>query len=437
MIAALRLPQFRLLFAGLVVSMVGDSSMLLVPAILMKDLTGSAGAAGLTIMFFMLPICAAPAFGWIIDRFPRRTVLVVACLLSAAALTPLLTVDGRGDWWVIYAVSAAMGASYVCVFGSVTALVKDLVAEDLLAGANSAVHTVRQGLRLGGPLLGAAIYSLAGIGPVALLNMASFLVAALVFALLGAAGSPPPRSRFILWTELTAGARIIAGSAAVRRSVLVICVVFLAGGVAESAIFAVITDGLHRPPAFIGVLATTTGIGAIVGGLAAARIIARQGELATIGAGAALYGLATIGMSVPALPAVIVAAAATGVGLTIPIIARVTLLQRSTPAPLLGRTAAAYDAVAGIGQVVSIAAGAALVSVISYRLLLPVLGTLVLAAACYAWRGAPMTRRPGVSRSPRDPRSRRADEEPSRPARRAARPVGERGLTHDMPSPAP
>jgi MFS family permease len=392
MMAALRLPQFRLLFTGLVVSMVGDSAMMLVPAILMKDLTGSSGAAGLTVMFFMLPICAAPAFGWVIDRFRRRTVLVVTCVLSALALVPLLTVDGRGDWWTVYAVSATMGASYVCVFGSVTALVRDLVPAEHLAGANSAIQTVRQGLRLGGPLLGAALYTVAGIGPVALLNLASFLAAALVFRLLRVRESPPPRSRFVLWTELTAGARVIAGTPAVRRSVVAICGLFLAGGLTESAIFAVVTEGLHRPPAFVGVLATVTGVGAILGGLAASRVITRHGELATVGIGTAVYAVATIGMSVPALPAVVAAAAATGIGLTIPFIARVTLLQKSAPAHLIGRATTAYDAVGGICQVVSIAAGALLVSVVSYRVLLPVFGVLVLAAAAYAWRGADLTR---------------------------------------------
>jgi MFS family permease len=432
MIAALRRPQFRMLFAALVVSMVGDSSMLLVPAIAMKDLTGSASAAGLAIMFFMLPICAAPAFGWVIDRFRRRTVLVAACVLSAAALTPLLTVDDAGDWWIIYAVSAAMGASYVCVFGSVTALVKDLVPEHLLAGANSAIQTVRQGLRLGGPLLGAALYTLAGIGPVALLNMASFLVAAVVFGLLRVHEELPPRSRFVLWTELTAGVRIIAGTPAVRRSVVAICTLFLAGGVTESAIFAVVGAGLDRPPAFVGVLATVTGAGAILGGLTATRIIARHGELATIGAGTAIYGLALVSMSVPTLPTVIAAAAGTGVAVTFPFIARVTLLQRSTPAHLIGRATTAYDSIGGISQVIAIAGGAMLVSVVSYRILLPALGVPVLAAAVYAWRGKDRVstrERAGPSlpaaRVVRELRGRRRpvrDGPPGRPARVPAAP---------------
>lgn len=387
MIAALRQPGFRLVFAALVISMIGDSAFLLVPGILMNDLTGSAGAAGLTILFFMLPICVAPAFGWLIDRARRRTFVVTTCLLSAVALLPLLAVDDRHDWPIVYTVSAAMGASYVCVFGAVTALVKDLLPDHLLAGANSAIHTVRQGLRLGGPLIGAALYTTVGIGAVAVLDAVSFLAAAALFGLIPPTGpasvTRPPVTR----AELTAGIRFIAAHTAVRRSVIAICILFTAGGIGESAIFAVVTDGLHRRPAFVGVLATTTGIGAILGGLAATRLIHRTGELTAIAAGVAVYGLATIGMAIPALPVVILAAVGTGIGLTIPIIGRVTLLQRSAPSHLLGRANTAYDAIGGITQVAAIGAGAAVLTVVDYRLLLLLLGGVVLAAAIYAHRG--------------------------------------------------
>jgi MFS family permease len=398
MLAALRRADFRLLFAGLVVSMIGDSAMLLVPGILMKDLTGSAGAAGLTIFFFTLPICAAPAFGWLIDRIRRRTFLIGTSLLSAVALLPLLAVHDRDDWWIVYAVSAAMGASYVCMFGALTALLKDLLPADLLAGANGAIQTVRQGLRLGGPLLGAGIYAAFGIGVVAVLDILSFVVAAGLFALLAFDEPPKPaRSRTALLAEIGAGARFIVHDAAVRRSIIAIGVLFVAGGVGESAMYAIVSDGLHRPPAFVSVIASTMGVGAVVGGLIAARIVNRRGELAAVGAGVAVYGVATIGFSLPVLPAVIGAAVAAGIGLTVPLVGRVTLLQRSTPAHLIGRAATAYDAIGGTCQVVAIAAGAYLVTVVSYRVLLPVLGVMVIAAAVYAVRGAVLTR------PPRDP----------------------------------
>jgi hypothetical protein len=53
--AVLRLPDFRLLFAGLSASMVGDALMVLVYAIWVKSLTGSSGAAGLVTLFIALP----------------------------------------------------------------------------------------------------------------------------------------------------------------------------------------------------------------------------------------------------------------------------------------------------------------------------------------------------------------------------------------------
>ena len=93
-------------------------------------------------------------------------------------------------------------------------------------------------------------------------------------------------------------------------------------------------------------------------------------------------------MSVPVLPVVVAAAVGTGVGLTVPIVGRVTLLQRTAPSHLLGRANTASDAIGGIIQVIAIGAGAALVTVVDYRLLLPALGTAVLAAAGYAHRGA-------------------------------------------------
>ncbi len=52
---------FSLLYAGLVASMLGDSLMLIVLAVWVKDLTGSNGAAGATFFWLALPALVAPA----------------------------------------------------------------------------------------------------------------------------------------------------------------------------------------------------------------------------------------------------------------------------------------------------------------------------------------------------------------------------------------
>ena len=68
MLSAFRQRGFPPLYAGLLTSMVGDSLMLIVLAVWVKDLTGSSGAAGATFFWLALPSLIAPVFGLVVDR---------------------------------------------------------------------------------------------------------------------------------------------------------------------------------------------------------------------------------------------------------------------------------------------------------------------------------------------------------------------------------
>src|SRR5436190_1820178 len=182
--AVLRRPEFRLLFAGTVASMIGDSILLLVLAMWVKDLTGSAGAAGAVILGVVLPALAGPALGYVVDRVRRRPFLIAVNILSAVALLPLLAVHDRNDIWIVYAVSLAYGVSFVFNDAALAALLKRMLPDGELAQANGASQTVKQGLRLAGPLLGAALYAVAGITWVVAIDVVSFVLAAGSLALL-------------------------------------------------------------------------------------------------------------------------------------------------------------------------------------------------------------------------------------------------------------
>jgi hypothetical protein len=58
------------------------------------------------------------------------------------------------------------------------------VPTDLLGEANAFLQTVREGLRLVAPLAGAGLYTVAGGSAVALLDAATFLIAAAALAAL-------------------------------------------------------------------------------------------------------------------------------------------------------------------------------------------------------------------------------------------------------------
>ncbi len=74
-------------------------------------------------------------------------------------------------------------------------------------------------------------------------------------------------------TQLVAGIAHIAHRPGLRRIVLTVAATLLVVGFAETAIFAVLQKGIHRPPAFLGVLSAAQGVGAIAGALVAAKLI--------------------------------------------------------------------------------------------------------------------------------------------------------------------
>ena len=189
--------------------MVGDSLMLIVLAIWVKSLTGSSGAAGLTFFFMALPALAAPLAGMFVDRAKRRTVLIWGNLGSAVALAPLLLVHTSSQVWLIYLVAVLYGVSWVVLPGALNGLLKELLPEHLLVDANASLSTTKEGLRLFGPLLGAGLYAWVGGGVVAVVDAASFVVAALAVAAIRLREDTPVRESGHWRTEFSAGIRHI------------------------------------------------------------------------------------------------------------------------------------------------------------------------------------------------------------------------------------
>lgn len=406
--ALLRDRDMRVLFVGLATTMLGDWLMLLVFGMWVKTLTGSNGAAGLIVLFLALPCAIAPLGGWLVDRFRRRTFLIAANVASALMMLPLLAVRGRDDVWIIYLVATLYGISLVATASALNGLFKELLAEEALATANGALRTVREGLRLVGPVAGAALFATLGGAAVAAVNAVTFLAAAVAIAMLRLR-EPAPEHTDLAWRqELTVGLRHLAAESALRRMMTGSALAWLVIGLTEPVAFAIVDQGLHRPPEFLGVLASAGGAGCIAGGLCSARIIGRVGELAATALGLAAFGLGCGLCIVPALPTVIAGKATSGVGLTLAMVGFTTLLQRRTPQALMGRVSTASETLTSGPQTLSIAVGAALVSVVDYRLLLAVVLAGTLAAAAHLWSGRrladPAT--PGGHRAHLQPRDR-------------------------------
>ncbi|MEH1054285.1 MFS transporter [Micromonospora sp. CPCC 206171] len=399
----LRRPDFRLLFGALLASMAAESILLLALAIWVKDLTGSDGLAGATIFAIIAPMTLAPLVGWVVDRYRRRPFFVAANLGTAMLLTPLFAVRDRADVWIIYVVAALYGLSYLTLSATLSGLIRQLVPSELLADANGALQTVRQGLRLGGPLAGAVLYAAVGGWLLATLAMVGFVTAAAVVGLLRVAETEPAAATLRWPAELGAGLRHLAGEPALRRALLGYGLGSLVMGFSESLIFAYVDQGLGRDAAFVGVLVTVQGVGGLVGGLLSPAVVRRIGEVGALAAGVTFFGPAALALAWPDLRLGVLALLLAGVSLPLTMVGLATLIQRRTPPRLLGRVAAASEALVSGPQACSIGAGALLVGVFDYRLLFVLVGVITTAAGAWLWRGRRLSPPPAPLPTPRRP----------------------------------
>jgi hypothetical protein len=262
-------------------------------------------------------------------------------------------------------------------------LMTTTVPKELLGEANGIFQSVREGLRLIAPLIGAGIYASVGGGAVAILDSASFL--AVVVALLFMR-SPEPRFERVehdFFSEVLAGARHIFRTLPLRQIVVATGACLLVVGFAETVIFAVLDQGLHRPPSFFGVLSSFQGVGAIAGGVSAPRILKRLGDVRLCGFGMAAFALGDATMVSSSLALVLAGIVVAGCGISWLIVGLATATQVRTPLRLQGRVASATDVFVSTPQTVSIALGAMLVAFVDYRILVIAMAGVVSCCALY------------------------------------------------------
>jgi MFS family permease len=332
-----------------------------------KTLTGSNAQAGLVFFVLAIPGLVAPAFGLLVDRVRKRPLMIATDLAIAVVLGALLFVHDRGDIWIIYVVTFLYGAAGFLFTSGQSALLTLMLPEERLPDANAVLQTASEGSRLIAPLVGAGLYAAIGGSAVAMLDSATFLASAGCLAALRLREMRPLAPEHHILTQLVAGIAHIGRRPGLRRIVLTVAATLLVVGFAETAIFAVLQDGIHRPPAFLGVLSAAQGVGAIAGALVAAKLIRSIGDARTVAIGILLFGFGDLFFLVPNVAAVLVGIAIAGVGLSFAVVGFGTAIQLRTPTELQGRVYSAADTVVGTPQIASIALGAAIVAIVDYR----------------------------------------------------------------------
>lgn len=157
--------NFRLLWIGESISLLGDQFYMIALPWLVLQLTGSALALGSVMALAAIPRALFMLIGGaLVDRFSPRAVmlasnfarLVLVALLSGLVLTNNIQIE------IMYVFALAFGLADAFYFPAQTAIVPQLLAEDQLQAGNTFVQGTAQLSGLLGPVLAGILIALLG-----------------------------------------------------------------------------------------------------------------------------------------------------------------------------------------------------------------------------------------------------------------------------------
>lgn len=395
----MRRPAYRRLMVGWVATNLGDSALYLVLAIWVRELTGSDAAGALVFLFLGLPALLAPFAGQLADRIHRRPLLIGTNLATAAVVLTLFAVQGVEQVWLIYAVTFGYGLAQYLTAAAQSGLLRDLLPDEELAGANGIFTSIDNGMRIVSPALGAGLYVLAGPWSVVALSAAGFLIMGLMLLTVRIQESAPePRlAGETYWHEVSAGFRALFTDPLLRLLTIATAVGFGLTGFLNATIFPLIEHGLQAGPAALGPAQAIQGVAALGGGLVSALLLRRVGERRLVAWGLTLVAIGSLAayllVQLPIEEAWIrwvgigLVQGPIGFGVPWVLVGVVTLRMRLTLARLQGRTSAALNVSINVPQMLTLAAGTALMVLIDFRWLLIITAVGVAVAALAVWFG--------------------------------------------------
>ena len=266
---ALRHHDFRLLFTGQTISLIGDAAF--VTALGWKTFT-LAGTAKLGVVLVCQSLAVLTTLligGALADRLSRRRLMIASDLVRMTAVGTLAALDASGHLTfpllVAFAVVVGLGDGFFYpAFGGMVPLV---VEQSSIASANSLIGVARWSSILIGPAFAGFLYRPAGSAAIFAADACSFLVSA-VFVY-------RTRPRVIETSEpegtvreIVAGARYVAGIPWLWVTIVLFGVVLMLQLAPQQVLMPkLVTTQWHRGIGSYALLTTLMGVGTVAGTL--------------------------------------------------------------------------------------------------------------------------------------------------------------------------
>ncbi|MDQ3778123.1 MAG: MFS transporter, partial [Actinomycetota bacterium] len=329
--------SFRLLALATVGSAVGTWLAFVALTIDVYDRTESAiWVSGLLIADFLPAILIGFAAGTLVDRLPRRRLMIVSDLVRFAVFAALPFAPNVA---VIVVLAAVAGFATGFFRPALYAGLPNLVSDRDLPHANSVLQTIENAAWALGPLAGGLLVAATGPDAAYWINAVSFLLSAALLSgipdrLLQAA----PVAARGYWSDLADGFRLVRDSRALLTVLAAWNVIMLASAGVNVAEVVLAKEVFDSGDVGYGLLVGATGVGLAVGSLVVGSLLEHRALAWVYGASIALVAL---GMSAAAAsPNVWVAAACVvvlGAGNGAGVVCNALLVQRGAPDELRGR----------------------------------------------------------------------------------------------------
>jgi len=345
---ALNHRNFRLFFWGQLISVVGVWMQSTALQWLVYRITGSQTSLGLVTFINFLPVLLLSLqMGVIVDRFPRRSLLIItqSWFTILAVILAGLTWLGLVQYWHILALSFLLGIGNALDMPARQAFVVQMVDDDKndlmnAIGLNSILFNIA---RIIGPAIGGAIVATLGEAPTFFINGVSYLavILALLLMKISPAGKPAPNGDSL--TGLRGGFSYIFGERKILVLILLVAAFSMIGFGALTLLPVFAKDILRTGVAGYGQLLSAQGVGALIGGILLIFFgdQLQKGRLLLFSR--LLLGPGIIGLALSRLPWLSMGLMALiGYSFITQLVITNTLIQTIVPDELRGRVVSAY-----------------------------------------------------------------------------------------------
>ena len=339
----LRGREFRLLFCGQAVSVLGDRMVSVALAFAVLEIGGSASDVGLVLAAGTFPLVATVLVGGVIaDRASRRSVMVGADLvrLASQGAMAMLLISGSADVWMLAVLAGVTGAATGFFSPASTGLLPEIVLAEHLQPANALRSSAVSTGEILGPAVGGVLVAAAGAGWAIAVDAGTFAVSAVCLALLRVAGRDRAEpSSFV--ADLRDGWVAFRS----RRWVWTFVAYFAFGNLlwgAWGSLGPIVADSDLGGAAAWGTVLAAMGVGALAGSLLATRARPRRPLLFAAVTDAVFALPLAFLAAASAVPVIVCGAALAGVGTALAMSVWESTLQRRVPGAALSRVSS-YD----------------------------------------------------------------------------------------------